>query len=1397
MEEKMYLLTSQQKNIWNMEIANSNIQNSIFGIFSIEEILDLQVLEETINVLIYRNEATRTRLLLDNNEPKQYISEYTREKISKYIAEDKQQFNRIIKTLKAKSFDVIEGKLYDINIVQYKNTTYVCVHFHHIISDAWSMGQISEQIKEIYDKLINNETVEEKISYVEYIKREQEYLLSEKYNKDKEYWTEYIKQASASNNYNFNSFDGKRITKRLPKSLLERVANYCRENKVSDYCFWLSIIATYFAKVNSQESIVIGTPFINRSKANKELEVLGMFVSTLPVIINIDRDITFEQLCKNVSVTNMSVFKHAKFPVEQIQNIYHEHTKSTTALFDVSFSYQINKLENELYGKKGNNTWLYNGYQTLPILISYTNYDKKSELLYDYLLDCFDSSQVNYIHKRLIAMAEQVISKKDINVSDIEVLCDEDKEAIKSFNKTGNITITEDIITRFERIVKENSDNTCINYDNKNLTYNEFNNMTNYLANYLKAKGVTKNSVVSLILDNTPELIAIMIAVMKLGAIYVNILPEEVESRKKYIIEDSDSILYVKNNNEQLNIEGVESLDVEVILADYTSAICYPEIIDRVITKDDSCYMVYTSGTTGNPKGVIMLHKNIISLIESMNKDKDFKFRRGDTSISLLKQSFDAWAIDIYSMLLNGGKIVLVNKDNITNPIEVVKLIEQENVTRVFTVHKWIEQIQEVALKGNRDISSLRIIGTGAEILKPKKYRRLLRKYSNINLFNTYGPTETAMFITKHKVSKQDINTNKCSIGSLIPCSRALVINKFNEIMPIGVKGELIVYNDKLSLENISKGYHKLEGLTAQKYCNINGRTSYRTGDIVSLNEQKELEFYGRNDDLIKVAGGFLVALNEIENKVHEVLETDYNTSVISIESNNTNKIVLFVAKTNNKVIFDSQEIKKKLSKVLSYYMIPKRIIELDEIPLNNNGKTDRNKLMGIAKENEKESANTNVIMNNTEKNIHKHIKDILKLYVNIDDDFVDELNMDSLMLTMLYARLDNSKLVLQDLYTYSTIRQLAEYIDNGTAKRHLLETKTELEVNVKDMNIKNVLLTGANGFVGVHILRELVKNDNINKVYCLVREKDNKSANQRWNKVLSYYFDSNEIDIINKKAELIEGNILKSDLGIGEQYNELVKDIDTIINVAANVKHVGKYKDFYNVNVKSVENLLNICKDHNKQYIYISTISIAGVEFTGKKLDETTIDVGQDLSRNPYLQSKYEAEKIIIKACETDNINARIFRIGNIMPRIEDGKFQPNFEENTFLIAMKTFVDLEYNSMDISEKQMILTPVDECAKAIVTLLFSNAQRLIYHIESDKKILLDSLKEALRNSKKTSMTQEQYAIGKQYLKMFTEGDMYNCYSTEITNNLLKEIGLVWEQPNDNYIENLISILDEM
>ena len=226
MEENMYILTSQQKNIWNMEIANSNVQNSIFGIFSIEEILDLQVLEETVNVLIYINEATRTKILLDNNEPKQYISEYKREKVSQYIAEDKQQFNRIIETLKAKKFDIIDGKLYDINIVQYKDTTNVCVHFHHIISDAWSMGQISEQIKEIYDKLINNEIIDEKISYVEYIKREQEYLLSEKYNKDKEYWTEYIKQVSASNNYNFNSFNGKRITKSLPDSLLKSVSKY-------------------------------------------------------------------------------------------------------------------------------------------------------------------------------------------------------------------------------------------------------------------------------------------------------------------------------------------------------------------------------------------------------------------------------------------------------------------------------------------------------------------------------------------------------------------------------------------------------------------------------------------------------------------------------------------------------------------------------------------------------------------------------------------------------------------------------------------------------------------------------------------------------------------------------------------------------------------------------------------------------------------------------------------------------------------------------------------------------------------------------------------------------------------------------------------------------------------
>lgn len=1404
MKEEAYFLTNSQKNIWNMELVNNNYINTILGIFSINEVLDIKLLEKTLNYVIKSNDIIRAKIFLKNGIPMQYIKEYTKSDFDVYNAKSKKELNSIINDLKNKKINSNSNNLYDFNIIFCESTTYICIHMHHIISDAWSMGQISEQIKEIYSKLEINEKIEKRPSYLEYVKREEDYLKSDKYFKDKKFWEEYLKDLKDGVSYSFTSFEGKRIKKSISSNLYNKISNYCKENKITEYSFFLGVIAIYFSKITGKDEYVIGTPFLNRSKRDKELDMIGMFISTLPLKISVDRNLSFLMICKAIISGNLAIFKHAKVSFNEIKAIFNNNTNETTNLFDVSFSYQVNKLTSILHDKKGHNEWIYSGYQTIPLLISYTNYNNRPYLLYDFLLELFDSEEIKNIHNRLCFLMEQVLNNKNICIKDISILTKDDLDMIKEFNNTGSIKIKENIISLLNKVTIKNNDKICIKEGNKSITYRELSNLTNYISEYLKNNGVKKGDVISLILNNSYELIVTMIAILKCGGIYVNILPEEVSSRRDYILKDSNSKLCI-NYGEKL--ENINNININEVLEKYNEKKKYDFNVSE-IKSNDICSYIYTSGTTGNPKGVMLMHKNIVSLVKSMNKDKDFKFKKNDVSISLLKHSFDAWNIDIYSMLLSGGKIIFVENSIKNNPLKVVKTIFKEKVTRIFTVHNWIEQIQEVALKEKINLTSLRIIGTGAEVLKPKKFARLLKKYPNLNLYNTYGPTETAMFISKHMVTKLDIKKNSCSIGKLIPYTKAVVVNKLNEVLPINQKGELVVINKNNTSQNITFGYNNLNLETNRKYLNIKDCRIYKTGDIVSLDKYGNLDFFGRKDDLVKVSGGYLVSLNEVQGKIQEVLKGKFETVCVCININNINKIILFVLdKNKNKNVehgFLSENIKKKLTGSISNYMIPKKIIIIDKIPKNSNGKTDVVKLkkMAINQIVEKENLRKKVQFSKNEEKIYKALKTILKKDVYLDDDFIDDLNMDSLTLTTLYVQLDNNKISLQDLYENSSIKKLAIFLDGNVKKKESLHDIINVsKIKVKKLNIKNIMMTGANGFVGMHVLKEFVENPSVGKVYTIVRSKNGKTASQRMEEALRFYFDAKLVKKIKEKTIIINQDISNINNLNSTTMKYVLNDIDTIVHVAANVKHVGKYNEFSKINVESVENLINICSKYGKQFIYFSTLSISGYEYLGKVFDENTFDIGQDLSKNPYLKSKFEAERLVLKACTQEEINARIFRIGNIMPRISDGKFQNNFKENTFLIALKTLID---NNMDISKainKEVILTPVDECAKNIIKILFSDNSRIIYHIESDIKVPFSEFKKYVKSNddkiKESIERKSLYAIGKEYLKLFIGSDIYKCYSTKITNSILKKIGGTWKKIDQNYIKKIVDILNKM
>lgn len=1417
-KKDVYELTNPQKNIWELEQINGDGTdvNHIFAILKLKGVLKEDLLIKTINKIIETNDSFRIKFIKNGNDLNQYIEAYSPCKIEvKHFDTD----NIETAIEEYKSLKLSLNKTFSFCLVFTPDNTYVLYKTHHIIADAWSMSQVAEQIKDFYEKLLNNDIESsdsfQKPSYIDFISREYSYKESKKYMLDEEFWKEYITNLSTSKIFKLKDFekDAKRYSFKIEDELFNNISDFCSKNKITEYAFFLGILSLYFSKIYNSQNMVFGTPFLNRQKRLKELEITGMFVSTLPLTVKTSISENFLELCRQITYSNISLFKHANYPYHKIQEAYTEFTNETTGLYEVGFSYQINKQEKAMENDDlGECTWVFSGKQNNPLTIHLTTLNDEKLISYDYLISCLTDDEIKNMNSIIIHLISQVLDGKE-NYSEISVLTDEDIKNLSILNNTGIVkNSNKTVVDVFNDVVNKYPENIAITCDDISITYYELNRKINGLAKNLSNLGVTKNIPVALLFDKSIEMIVSMFAVLRAGGCYVPILPDEDTARIDYILRDCKPKFILTHKNYDTQIQSqILTINVDNLNLDNNYDINIP------ISPLDTAYIIYTSGSTGNPKGTMVMHKNICSLKTSIENDYMLKATSEDVSISLLKYSFDASGIDIYSSLLFGGKLVLVKKEDELNPEKVIRIMEEEKVTRSFLIPKWIEHIAIQDKLLNSNLSSLKILGTGGEVLKPYVIEHLLSKYSNLKVLNLYGPTEATMFTTRKEVGVYEIKNNYTTIGKPIYGSRIGIVNSNLELLPIDCRGELVVYEDDSSIKNIAKGYLNLEDQTKEKFVEIYNPIldktvkAYKTGDAAKINKNLEIEFIGRNDDVVKVNGGYLVALNEVQNKVQKLLGFDFETYAIAVPYKNTKAIILFLTSQDKNI--DLNNIKNFINNNISFYMKPKKIIQLEEFPRSASGKMDRTTLKKIANEFLEENNNKSIQpKTKTELDIYNYLKEVTGTdEISITDDFIDDLGIDSLSLTAIYTHLEKYNITIQDIYNNSNIKDLANFIDNNS----LVEIKPDLTDisdvkilhNVDRIDLSNILLTGSTGFLGIHLLRDLLLNNDVKKIYCIIRNKINLNGKKRLNKLIEYYFNSDEtlLNLIEEKVTILNGDIAKSQLGLDKKtYIEIQENTTCVINSAANVRHFAKLEQLRKDNVQSAQNLIEFCG--RKIFLaHISTLSIAGFHgdnTENKVFDENTLYIRQEFNNNPYLVTKFEAEKKIFEATDK-GLNANIFRLGNIMPRFSDGVFQTNANQNVFLGALKAIIDSKVIAKDFLGLKVEFSPVDECSKMILGLLKNSAPNSIYHILNNKEISIFEIKTLLKflncdilDVDLKTFIEEVSKNSDEYIKEYILSNNLNEFSQDTTLQILNKLGLEWSSIDVNYMQKILKIIKE-
>ncbi|MCH5199065.1 MAG: iron-containing alcohol dehydrogenase, partial [Oscillospiraceae bacterium] len=785
---------------------------------------------------------------------------------------------------------------------------------------------------------------------------------------------------------------------------------------------------------------------------------------------------------------------------------------------------------------------------------------------------------------------------------------------------------------------------------------------------------------------------------------------------------------------------------------------------------DALCSIMFTSGTTGFPKGVMLTHRNFIATGTYVHEAYPTQRMMG---VLPFHHAFGLTG-NITKTMVNAR--TLCCNDNLQNVFEDFKLYKPHGMLAVPQMIKFMMNAGFRFAKAHPELSEreafkeffggeFSVISSGSAPLDKELNDRY--NATGIGVYNGYGMTECAPIVANNVGGFYKSG----SVGRLIPCMKAKIEN-----------GEIL-----LKGPNVMKGYYKNPQATKEAFTDDGW---LKTGDLGFVDNDGYLFITGRCKNLILLDNGENISAEFLENKLYldpvikECVAFGENGALYAeiypdkdlAAANGITDIRSYIDGVINRVNDSLAEFQKI------------RGVILRETPFEKTAsqKIKRGPVHGAAKK--------NIVLPSTavQRIVYEAVQETLGANnISITDNFFT-VGGNSLNTAELAALLNISP---QTIYDHPVLSELSLQIEafgkeyekrfegiNGIIKSSLTDEKSG--------EYKNILLTGSTGFLGVHILKELV--DAGKTVYCLVRDEKRLYSN------LKYYFG----DFCDPRVIPVIGNIEKNDLGLGDRYLELADMIDTVFHVAANVHHAGDYADLERTNVFGTKNIIDFCFKANAVLQHTSTVSVHGAATVIEQTEnavftEDILDIGQSYTDNVYIHSKYRAEEEVLLA-RTRGLKANIYRIGNLTWRTYDGKFQRNSSDNGFLHRIRAILKLGVYHENMDKYPMDLTAVDECARAYVLLALSGGLNRIYHMFNHNFLDVRDMFNLLGMPFRFASTAETIEIMNANLDD-TDIHVYMFYmmisgrSSEVkminqyTAAELKKLGFLWSEPNRAYL----------
>ncbi|MGE5342713.1 MAG: non-ribosomal peptide synthase/polyketide synthase [Candidatus Omnitrophota bacterium] len=1054
-EKEYYGVSSAQKRLYTLQTMNpESTAYHIPLVLHMPHDVTINHIETIIRRLIERHESLRTSFHLIDDQPVQRIHDRVEFEVSDLATEVtehtewgkkkvRSEEDKTLSKIKSfiRSFDLITPPLIRVGLIEQNDHTHLLiVDMHHMITDGVSLDILTREFAVLYG---NGELSPLAFQYKDYAEWEQRGIGTDGFKRREAFW---LNELSGEipvlelpvdvGRPAVQSFEGRRESFEIDRETIGALQSIVSENGATLYMTLLTLYTVFLAKVTAQEDLVIGSPVAGRGHADLK-NIIGMFVNTLPLRHYPFGEKTFTGFLQEVREKTLQALENQDYPYEyllektNLSNVLNlTRDASRNPLFDTMFALQNfgrPEIEIEAVGFRLASSKYEIQTSKVDLALTVMETDDNLIFTFGYCTKLFKQETIERFIVYFKNIVKQVIENRDGKISGFEIVTEEEKNRVLfEFNDTeSEYPKDKPIHELFEEQVERTPDHIAVIGSSSvgalreapiKVSYLELNRQSERLADEFIKKGTCPDTVIGIIIDRSIEMIIGILGILKAGGAYLPIDPDSPQERKDFMLKDSAAAL--------------------VCLGAHAGA---PLHLNRT---SNLAYIIYTSGSTGRPKGVMVEHRNVVRLVKNSGLIEWDQTQRLLMTGALI---FDISTFEVWGPLLNGLTLCQVSKETLLNPVKLGAEIIKHAITVLHLIPQLFNRLWE---ENAASFAGLHYFLIGGDFVNPRNINLLRQMYPGLRIVHCYGPTENTTFSTTFCVNN-DVDKDydeRIPIGKPIGNSHVYILDRYQNLLPIGIAGELCVGGDGLA-----RGYLNNPELTSETFIgclnlshNKNfcggpgggfykksplaaGGNLYKTGDLAKWLMDGNIEFLGRIDHQVKIRG-FRIELGEIENRLmaHKHIK---DTVVICRSDEHGDKYLVAYVSSNKPI--DLAEIKTTLSVFLPDYMIPSFFVSLDRFPLTATGKINREALplpeFGDGK-----------VLRAPSSDIEKKLAAIWSRVLHLKEDQIGtdvsffELGGHSLKATFVMTAIQNEfniNLSIADIFQSPTIKGTAELI--------------------------------------------------------------------------------------------------------------------------------------------------------------------------------------------------------------------------------------------------------------------------------------------------------------------------------------------------------------------------------